>query len=141
MMDQQINLVMKNISALIQYHGAFQMNLHFSSSRATVWFTKSPLKYRLLDNAMLTRASLLHTYPDQPYPNEAKINAEEIDSILEIFCKLRLIDDVIYLRSASINIFNGLVSLTFSCDGSHYMPHTDLLNPEHTFWKNETGYC
>jgi hypothetical protein len=35
---------------------------------------------------------------------------------------------------ASINIFNGMVSLTFSCDGSHYMPHDEFLAKDTSFW-------
>jgi hypothetical protein len=44
---------------------------------------------------------------------------------------LRVIDTNIYLRMASINIFNGMVSLTFSCDGSHYMHYDEFLGYEH----------
>ncbi len=40
---------------------------------------------------------------------------------------LRLLDTTIYLRTASINIFNGMISLTFSCDGSHVMCHDEFL--------------
>ena len=40
---------------------------------------------------------------------------------------LRIIDTNIYLRMASINIFNGMVSLTFSCDGSNYMRYSKFL--------------
>jgi hypothetical protein len=47
---------------------------------------------------------------------------------------LRRADETIYLRTASINIFNGMVSLTFSCDGSHYMRYDELLNKEISFW-------
>ena len=43
-------------------------------------------------------------------------------------------DENIYLRQASINVFNGLVSLTFSCDGSHYMPHSQFLGADTAFW-------
>jgi hypothetical protein len=32
---------------------------------------------------------------------------------------LRLTDETLYLRSASINAFNGMIGLSFSCDGSH----------------------
>jgi hypothetical protein len=35
---------------------------------------------------------------------------------------------------ASINVFNGLVSLTFSCDGTHYMRHDELLRKDRVFW-------
>jgi hypothetical protein len=47
---------------------------------------------------------------------------------------LRLIDTTIYLRTASINIFNGMISLTFSCDGSHDMRHDDFLARGTAFW-------
>jgi hypothetical protein len=47
---------------------------------------------------------------------------------------LRLSDPTFYLRTASINIFNGMVSLTFSCDGSHYMPYSEFLLKDTSFW-------
>jgi hypothetical protein len=47
---------------------------------------------------------------------------------------LRLTDKTIYLRMASINLFNGMISLTFSCDGSHYMPYLEFLLKDTTFW-------
>jgi hypothetical protein len=54
--------------------------------------------------------------------------------ILKGMRELRLADDVIYLRSASINIFNGMISLTFSCDGSHYMRYDEFLEKNMAFW-------
>ncbi len=48
--------------------------------------------------------------------------------------KLRMADETIYLRSSSINIFNGLISLTFSCDGSHYMSYHEFLDKDLSFW-------
>ena len=38
------------------------------------------------------------------------------------------------LRTASVNIFNCMVSLTFSCDGSHYMRYDKFLAKGDTFW-------
>jgi hypothetical protein len=52
---------------------------------------------------------------------------------------LRLVDENIYLRQSSINLFNGMVSLTFSCDGSHYMPHTQFLGADTAFWFGGVG--
>ena len=134
-MDREMSVVMQQIKTLMCHHGAFQINLHFSSSRTTVWFTESPLKYRLIDAGMLTQPNLSLNYPICKYPTDSKIKESQIGKIFEIFHRLRIGDDTIYLRSASINIFNGLISLTFSCDGTHYLPHTDLLNPDHSFWK------
>ncbi|HEY9149394.1 MAG TPA: hypothetical protein VIQ75_01225, partial [Gammaproteobacteria bacterium] len=53
------------------------------------------------------------------------------------FKALRLADDTIYLRSASLNIMNGMLGLTFSCDGSHYMPVQDFLARDLDFWFGE----
>ncbi|NOR51055.1 MAG: hypothetical protein GQ470_00405 [Gammaproteobacteria bacterium] len=134
-MDRDLAVVMQQVETLILHHGVFQINLHFSSNRTTVWFAASPHKYRLLDTDMLTQQNLSLNYPVSEYPKDSKIKESQIAKILEIFHELRMSDDVIYLRSASINIFNGLTSLTFSCDGTHYLPHTDLLNRDHNFWK------
>ena len=48
--------------------------------------------------------------------------------------QLRMADETLYLRSSSINIFNGLVSLTFSCDGTHYMSWQEFLDKDMSFW-------
>jgi hypothetical protein len=73
-------------------------------------------------------------YPSRPYPAEAVIPAPEVARILDGMQALRLIDANIYLRTASINIFNGMISLTFSCDGSHYMHYEEFLAKGVTFW-------
>jgi hypothetical protein len=43
-------------------------------------------------------------------------------------------DENIYLRMSSINLFNGMVSLTFSCDGTHYMRYDEFLGKDGPFW-------
>jgi len=43
------------------------------------------------------------------------------------------------LRSGTLNIFNGLVGLTFSCDGSHYIPYDEFLRKDHDFWTGITS--
>jgi hypothetical protein len=73
-------------------------------------------------------------YPRQPYPADAQIPQERIGSILRGMRQLRTADETLYLRSASINIFNGMVSLTFSCDGSHYMSWHEFLAKDMKFW-------
>ena len=73
-------------------------------------------------------------YPPRAYPHNAAIPPDEIGRILKTLQALRLTDPTIYLRVASINIFNGMVSATFSCDGSHYMPHGEFLRKNTAFW-------
>jgi len=67
-------------------------------------------------------------------PADALIPKSAIVPILQGMRELRLADEVIYLRSASINIFNGMISLTFSCDGSHYMRYDEFLEKNMAFW-------
>ena len=73
-------------------------------------------------------------YPPQPYPPDALIPSEQIPALLEYFKELRLVDENIYLRTASINLYNGLVSLTLSCDGSHYIPYEEFLSKNTKYW-------
>jgi len=70
----------------------------------------------------------------RPYPDNALIPQERIGSILNSMRQLRLADETLYLRSASINIFNGMLSLTFSCDGTHYMSWQEFLDKDVIFW-------
>jgi len=45
-----------------------------------------------------------------------------------------LTDETFYLLMASVNLFNGMISVTFSCDGSHYMRYDEFLTKSHSFW-------
>ena len=58
----------------------------------------------------------------------------DVARILERLRALRLADENIYLRTSSINLFNGMVSLTFSCDGSHYLRYDEFLGKNAGFW-------
>jgi hypothetical protein len=43
-------------------------------------------------------------------------------------------DENICLRMSSINLFNGMVSLTFPCDGSLNMRYAEFLTENTAFW-------
>ena len=79
---------------------------------------------------MLKDPDICLVYPSRPYPEDAKIPRGDITRILDAMQGLRKVDTTIYLRTASINIFNGMVSLTFSCDGSHWESETRRTNPQ-----------
>ena len=68
----------------------------------------------------------------------ATISPGQVKACFEQFKRLRFGDETIYLRSSSINIINGMVGLTFSCDGSHYMPIKEFLDKEESFWLGNT---
>jgi len=133
-MDKNIDVACAIIENLIEERGMFQSVIHFSSSRATVWFISDPLRYRILDHEALSDPDICMLYPAQAYPKDALIPKDSIVSIMNALKILRLTDETFYLRSASINIFNGMISLTFSCDGSHYMSWQEFLDKDETFW-------
>ena len=133
-MDKDIDVAFAIIEELIADRGMFQGVIHFSSSRATTWFMDDPFRYRILDAEALSDPDICLLYPPHIYPNNALIPKQKIASILRAMKKLRLTDETFYLRSASINVFNGLISLTFSCDGSHYMSWQEFLEKDESFW-------
>jgi len=133
-LDRNIDQVMSILEELIVERGMFQGVLHFSSSRATVWVVDDPYRYRILQSDALSDPDICLAYPRRPYPVDAEIPADRIGAILQGLKALRFADETIYLRAASINIFNGLISLTFSCDGSHYMPYSEFLDKDTAFW-------
>jgi hypothetical protein len=133
-MDRNIDNAMAIMEELLTERGIFQCQMHFSSSQITVWSAADPFRYRILDQEVLMDPDICLVYPQQPYPADAEVPAGEIDRILTEFRELRLIDSNIYLRTASLNIFNGMVSLTFSCDGTHYMRYEEFLNKGISFW-------
>jgi hypothetical protein len=113
--------------------------LHFSSSRAVIWQIADPFRYRLLGIEDLIDPDTCLAYPRQPYPAEALIPQDKVRAVLENFRPLRLIDETFYLRSGTVNLFNGIVGLTFSCDGSHYVPYEEFLDRGNDFWLGAQG--
>ncbi|RMG30238.1 MAG: hypothetical protein D6721_04395 [Gammaproteobacteria bacterium] len=134
-LDRRIDDVLAILEELIVSHGVFHGKIHFSSNRATVWLLDDPYRYRLLTLEMLVDPNICLAFPRTDYPEDAVVPPEAIRPILEGFRRLRFADPTIYLRAGSVNVFNGMVALNFSCDGSHYLPWTEFLDSEHTFWQ------
>jgi len=133
-MDRNIESALSILEELLTERGVFQCQIHFSSSQVTIWTIDDPLRYRILDQEVLRDPDICLLYPSRPYPLDAVIPRTQITRILDGMQVLRLLDTTIYLRTASINIFNGMISLTFSCDGSHYMRYDEFLAKGTAFW-------
>lgn len=133
-MDRHMEQALSILEELLTQRGVFQCQIHFSSSQATIWRVDDPYRYRILDHEALNDPDICLVFPREPYPAEAEIPRRDIKRILNTMRELRTADPNIYLRTASINLFNGLISLTFSCDGSHYMPHEEFLLKDISFW-------
>jgi hypothetical protein len=133
-LDRHLEQALSILEELLADRGVFQCMIHFSSSQATIWTQDDPFRYRILDDEALGDPDICLAYPARPYPPDAAIPQLVIPRILETLRIMRTADENIYLRSASINLFNGMLSLTFSCDGTHYMRHDEFLNKNAQFW-------
>ena len=133
-MDLNLDTVLGVMEELMTDRGVFHGKLHFSSSRATIWVVDDPYRYRLLDINALTDPDTCLIYPHHDYPADAVVPRDKIRPVLDSLRALRFMDETFYLRAGSLNIFNGMVGLTFSCDGSHYLPWDEYLSKGYDFW-------
>jgi hypothetical protein len=133
-MDRNMEQALSILDELLTERGVFQCQIHFSSSQATIWTLDDPFRYRILDQEALNDPDICLVFPSRPYPVDAVIPQQDIIRVLETMRSLRTTDQTIYLRTASINLLNGMISLTFSCDGSHYMSHVEFLLKDTSFW-------
>jgi len=133
-MDERIDEVLDLVAELVEVHGVFHAKLHFSSSRATLWLLDDPFRYRILDIEDLTDPGICLAWKQHDYPDDAEIPIERVKDVFQTLRDLRFMDETIYLRAGSLNIFNGIVGLNFSCDGSHYMHWSEFLNKNVGFW-------
>ncbi len=141
LMDSRIDEVLDLVTELVAVHGVFHGKLHFSSSRATLWLIDDPYRFRILDIEDLTDPAICLAYPSRPYPGDAAIPLDRVGEVFKTFRQLRFMDETIYLRSGALNIFNGIVGLNFSCDGSHYMPWHEFLAKSLEFWIGSGESC
>lgn len=133
-MDRMLEQTLAILEELLTQRGVYQCQIHFSSSQATIWTVDDPFRYRLLDQEAFGDPDICLVYPVLPYPEQAVMTHSHVAPVLDILRELRTADENIYLRMSSINIFNGMVSLTFSCDGTHYMRFDELLSKDTSFW-------
>lgn len=138
-MDDQMDDVIAIMNELICERGVFHGKLHFSSSRATLWLTDDPYCYRLHVLDEIIDPAVCLAYPSREYSSRATVPQDLVRPVFERFKLLRDADENIYLRSGSLNVINGMVGLTFSCDGSHYMPAQTFLEKDETFWFGTAG--
>lgn len=134
LMDRQIDNVLSVHTALMVDQGVHHVQIHFSSSRSTIWHIDDPYVYRLLTMEELSDSNICLAYPRRSYFKRAIVPPSSIAPILKQFKALRFADETVYLRSASLNTINGQIGLNFSCDGTHYLSHDEFLDQGLDFW-------
>ena len=134
LMDQHIDNVLSVHEALMADQGVYHFQIHFSSSRSTIWHSDDPYIYRILTMDELSDTEICLAYPQRPYFERSIVPVSDISKILKLFKALRFADETVYLRSGSLNIVNGKIGLNFSCDGTHYLNYDEFLNKGLDFW-------
>jgi len=134
LIDQHIETILSILEELIIEYGVFHCEIYFSSNRAIIWHHSNPYSYQTLTIDELIDPDICLMFSKIKYPEKAKIKPENIPKLLQSFRDLRFADETVYLRIASLNIYNGKVGLTFSCDGSHSVLATEFLNKGLSYW-------
>ena len=137
--DEHIDAVLARIDNIMRAHGVFHCKIHFSSGRCSFWLFEDPYNYRIHGVDEMIDPELCLAYPLRPYPAKAQVAPDDIMRVFRQLKALRFADETIYLRSGSLNVMNGMLGLTFSCDGSHYMPVTEFLQKDMAFWVGEAA--
>ena len=132
--DEYIDDVINILDELVVERGIFRISLRFSSSRATLWVMEDPYDEHTHVLNEILDPSICLVYPRRPYPENAKVMTDMVRPVLERFKELRRADDVVYLRTGTLNIISGLVEVNFSCDGTHLMPAEMFLEKDEAFW-------
>jgi hypothetical protein len=127
------------LKKLIYEYGVFHCTLHYASANVQLWHKDDPYQYHLYEVEQLRDPNLYLTYSSHAYPENAKVSLKNVQQVLERFRLLRFIDENIYLRSSSLNIMNGMVSLSFSFDGSRYLTVEQFLNQDIAYWLGQAA--
>jgi hypothetical protein len=126
--DTAIDLVHANVRDLMTRKGVFHTKIHYSSNQLTCWYASDPFCYEKFVREEVLADGFVDRFPDSDHAGRKPLlDAREIERVLEEFKRLRLSDETIYLRNAAINLINGMINMSFSCDGTHYIDHKTFL--------------
>jgi len=122
------------VQSLLTRQGAFHVKIHYSSNQLTCWFCDDAYRYRVYVSDGVLGGDFLEHFPSLSVAHlKPLLHAADVPMILKEFKILRLTYKIIYLRNASINLVDGMIGMTFSCDGAHYIDHKTFFERLETF--------
>lgn len=132
--DGDLDRVHEIVALLLTRKGAFHVKVHYSSSQLTCWFSDDAYRYRVYVREEVLDPGFIDQFRDVSLEHlQPVIDQADTDAILTEFSRLRTTDKTLYLRNASINRINGMIGMTFSCDGSHYIDHKTFFEKLESF--------
>ena len=136
--DTELERIHDIVYALLTKKGAFHVKVHYSSSQLTCWFSDDAYRYRVFVKEEVMAPGFLDQFRDTNIEHlQPLIAAKDTRAILTEFNRLRSTDKTIYMRNGSINRINGLIGMTFSCDGAHYIDHKTFFEKLENFGSSE----
>ena len=136
--DSDLDRIHEIVIALLTDKGAFHVKVHYSSNQLTCWFADDAFRYRVFVMEEVLVPGFLDQFRDCKIDHlQPLIDTENTVAILTEFKRLRTTDQTIYMRNGSINRVNGLIGMTFSCDGAHYIDHKTFFEKLETFATSE----
>ncbi len=122
--DEHLDQMHGIIYALFLRKGMFHSKIHYSSSQITCWFARDPFCYEKFVREEVLAPDFLDRFPDGDHAGRRSlIGPRNLSRLLQEFKRLRLTDEEIYLRNGAVNLINGMINMSFSCDGTHYIDH------------------
>jgi len=132
--DSEPDRIHEIVRLLLTRKGAFHVKVHYSSSQLTCWFCDDAYRYRVYVREEVLDPGFIDQFRDVTMDHlQPVIEDEDVSTILAEFKRLRTTDETIYLRNGSINRINGMIGMTFSCDGAHYIDHKTFFEKLETF--------
>jgi len=122
--DVYIERIHDIVADLLARKGVFNATVHYSSSQLTCWFADDPFCYRIFVREEVLQPGFVEGFADTGHAGRRPVlDAAEVRRVLGEFRRLRLTDETLYLRNGAVNVIDGMINMTFSCDGSHYIDH------------------
>ena len=138
--DSELDRIHDIVHLLLTSKGAFHVKIHYSSSQLTCWFADDAYRYRVFVLEEVLKPGFLDQFRDCTIDHlQPLIDIENTIAILGEFRRLRTTDENIYMRNGSINRINGMIGMTFSCDGAHYIDHKTFFEKLETFGTCDLG--
>jgi hypothetical protein len=132
--DTELDQIHGIVSKLLTHKGAFHVKIHYSSSQLTCWFCDDAFRYRVFVREEVLAPGFIDQFRDARMDHLLPVITEEdTEAILAEFKRLRTTDETIYLRNGSINRINGIIGMTFSCDGAHSIDHKEFFDRLESF--------
>jgi len=110
------------VHTVLTRKGVFHAKINYSSSQLTCWFARDPFCYEKFVREEVLADGFIDGFPDADHAGRTPvIDARDIERLQKEFKRLRLTDETVYLRNGAVNLINGMINMTFSCDGTHYI--------------------